>query len=35
MIEVGRMQLAIMRITARHYPELLPHVALAESVFEE
>lgn len=35
MIAVGRMQLAILRITARHHPEILPYVGLSARVFGE
>jgi division protein CdvB (Snf7/Vps24/ESCRT-III family) len=33
MIQVGRIQLGILRITARTYPELQPYIDMGERVF--
>ena len=33
MIQVGRIQVGILRITAKNYPELLPYVEMGERVF--
>jgi hypothetical protein len=33
MIQVGRIQLSILRITAKTYPELQPYIDMGERVF--